>query len=207
LHALLFSNGLAGISVTAGSDKSITHLNDVEELSSAMADRFPQFAAGDLLLSMRDLNLIMIIDPLTRTVKWHHTGPWIGQHDPDFEANGKISVFNNNNDGTKTGSILGGSNIIEIDPVNGQTTLKYGSRPTQKMFSNFRSKHQNLFDVGGNPSILITESEAGRVLEVNHKGDIVWEFINRYDDNEIAIMNEAIRYPEDYFAVREWTCK
>jgi hypothetical protein len=205
LRALLFSNGLAGVEVSPGNDLTIMHLNDVEELGPVMAKDFPQFQAGDLLVSLRDLNMIMVIDWRTRAVKWHHVGPWIGQHDPDFKAGGHITVFNNNNDGTPTGSVLGGSQIVDIDPAANTTRIVYGADPGQHMFSNYRSKHQNVSGMG-RAGILIVESEAGRIVEVDHKGDIVWELINRYDEDEIAIVNEATRIPDGYLQVQDWSC-
>lgn len=199
LAALLFSNGLRGTEVAS---EDLIHLNDVEELPAAIADRFPQFAAGDLLLSMRNLNLLMVVDSATERVKWHQTGPWIAQHDPDFQPNGTISVFSNNDDRTETGAILGGSTIMEVDPATGRTSIRYGGKPGQTMFSARRGEHQFL-EQG---HILITESEAGRVFELNGEGDVVWEFVNRYDDARVAVVMDATRYRENYFTVREWAC-
>ena len=184
------------------SKKQLVHLNDIEELSADLADLFPQFEAGDLLLSLRDRNLIMLVDPRTRRVKWHQTGPWIRQHDPDFGADGTISVFNNNTDGTRSGSVLGGSTIVVLDPEDRKAVVLYGAKPGQKMYTPVRGRHQNL----PNGNILITESVAGRVFEVTKQGYVVWEFINRFDDDKVAAVNDAIRYPEHYFTVEDWAC-
>jgi len=200
LEWLLFANGLEDIRVPE--KENLTHLNDVEELTSDMAVHFPQFAAGDLLISLRNYNLLMVIDPRTHEVKWHQTGPWIKQHDPNFEANGRIAVFNNNSDGTNTGSILGGSNILSLDPRTGATEILYGNGRNQKLFTKFRGKHQIL----PNGNRLITESHAGRVLEIDPNGNTVWEFINRFDEKSVAIVGIAKRYTEDYFQVKDWTC-
>ena len=40
-----------------------THLNNVEPLPRAMAAAFPQFAPGDLLISLRNMNTIAVLDP------------------------------------------------------------------------------------------------------------------------------------------------
>ncbi len=77
-------------------DGEILHLNKVAELKTGMAADFPMFAAGDLLLSVRELNMLVVTDPGVQRIKWHHVGPWIRQHDPEFKAGGLISVFNNN---------------------------------------------------------------------------------------------------------------
>jgi hypothetical protein len=205
LGPFLFSNGLPGVQLAttegfAGVDP--THLNDVEELTSEMASSFPQFRSGDLLLSLRNLNMIMVIDPVTKKVKWHQTGPWLKQHDPDFQPTGRISVYNNNDDGTETGSILGGSQIMEINPATGETSLRYGGIPEQQWYSFRRGKHQYL----SNGNVLIADSESGRVIEVTPSGEIVWEYVNRYDDKFVAVVRGASRYSDSYFNVKDWKC-
>jgi len=183
----------------------LVHLNDIEELSSEFADRFPQFEAGDLLVSLRNRHMIMVVDPVTHAVKWHQTGPWMRQHDPDFTARGTISVFNNNLDLTPAGTVFGGSNIMEIDPATRISEVIYGISPDQPLYSGSFGKHQVLETAAGE-NILITESEAGRVLEVDAEGKIVWEFINRFDDQDVARVTQATRYPDDYFNVNDWNC-
>ena len=158
----------------------LVHVNDIEELGSRLADRFPQFNPGDLLVSLRNRHMLIVVDPVTHDVKWHQTGPWIRQHDPDFTARGTISVFNNNLDLTPTGTIFGGSNIIEINPVTRVSNIKYGSGPDQPMYSGSFGKHQ-ILEMTTGENILITESEAGRVLEVDAEGEIVWEFIRTFE--------------------------
>ena len=177
-------------------------MNSVEELSPEMAAHFPQFAAGDLLMSLRNPNLIMVVDPVARKIKWHQTGPWMDQHDPHFLASGKISVFSNNNDGTPDGSRLGGSTVIEADPVAGESSVRYGGRPDQRFYTDTRGKHQIL----ENGNTLIVESNAGRIIEINQAGDIVWQYTNRYNDENVARVTEAIRYPPGYFDVADWAC-
>lgn len=58
-----------------------------------------------------------------------------------------------------------------------------------------------------NGNELIAEAHAGRVIEVTPSGEIVWEFINRYDAETVAIVTGATRYPYDYFTVTDWSCR
>lgn len=184
-------------------DNELLHLNDVEELAGDLADDFPGFAAGDLMLSLRNRNLVLVVDPATKKVKWWHIGPWIRQHDPDFDRDGRISVFNNNQDGTGRGTVYGGSTIVEIDPATGRSRVVYGGRADQKMYAAIRGKHQSL--PGGR--ILITEPQGGRAFEVNAQGKIIWQYINRYNADKVAMITEAHAYPADYFTVADWSCE
>lgn len=201
----LFANGMPNLELQKSGNKvgeEITHLNDVEELPRAIADRFPQFAAGDLLVSERDYNLLMVIDPNTQHVKWIQQGPWMKQHDPDFDASGRISVLSNNSDGTRDGTILKGSTILTVDPSTSHVTRAFGGQPDQPMYTYERGKHQRL----ENGNVLIAESSSGRVIEVDPNGRVVWEFINRFDATSVAIVTDAHRYQPDYFTVQDWTC-
>jgi hypothetical protein len=202
IEETLFKNNLQGMLLWKRGTGDITHVNDVEELTPELAPHFPMFAAGDLLVSMRMQHMIFVMDPKTLAVKWTQIGPWIGQHDPDFLDSGRILVFNNNDDG-KGGSAYGGSNIMEVDPATHQVTYRYGTLPDQRMFTHERGKHQELS--GGH--ILITEANPGRAFEVDAAGKTVWEFVNRYDDKDAALITEATRYPEDYFKVSDWGCR
>ena len=117
----------------------LVHANKVTELPSAIAGAFPLFAAGDLAISMRGLNLVMVLDPTTKKVKWHQTGPWLRQHDPEFRADGRLSIFNNNIYRTayvEEQTVLSTpptTNIIAVDPVSRKTEVIFGERPGQEM--------------------------------------------------------------------------
>lgn len=200
LEALLTANG-EDFNAFAVTRTELVHANKVAELASAVADSYPLFAAGDLAISMRELNLVMVIDPETETVKWHQTGPWLRQHDPEFRPDGRLSIFNNNvyrsayiADQTVL-STPRKTNIIAIDPVTRRTEVLFGERPGQEMLSVIRGQHELLADDG----ILITEFDAGRVLEVAADGRIVWEYVNRYDDDFVGEVSNAAVYPAGYF--------
>jgi hypothetical protein len=96
--------------------RDATHLNDVEPLEAKMANEYPLFDTGDLVASLKRLDLVLVFDPATLDVKWYTRGPFIGQHDPDFLGSGWIGLFDNNIDGTKDGAMLGGSRIVMVRP-------------------------------------------------------------------------------------------
>jgi len=210
---LMRQNGLEALLTATGDSfglkkvgrKELVHANKVTELSSAVADAYPMFAAGDLAISMRELNLVMIIDPVTKKVKWNQTGPWLRQHDPEFRPDGKLSIFNNNvyraayvNEQTVLSTPFT-TNIMTIDPVTRETEVVFGERPGQEMLSVIRGQHE----LRENGNIVIIEFDAGRVLEVDPEGRIVWEYVNEYDDNFVGEITNAAVVPADYFQ-DEW---
>jgi hypothetical protein len=210
---LLYKNSLESILTLTGSqrpitmpvyhydpkDKELFHLNDIEELYSAIADNFPLFETGDLAISLRNRNLIIVFNPVTMKIKWWKIGPWVRQHDIDFQPDGTVTIFNNNTDGTPDGKLLGGSNIVKINPATGDYKIIFGAESWQVMYTNIRGKHQIL---PGN-RLLITEHEGGRVIETDMNGLIIWEYINRYDEDEVAEITEARIYPNSYFHASE----
>jgi Arylsulfotransferase (ASST) len=215
---LFYENGIEAVLTASGHsftndlvwDKEILHLNKITELTSDLVDDFASFSAGDLMLSIREMNLIMVVDPDRRKIKWWQTGPWLRQHDPEFRRGGKIVVFNNNvyrtafdNDQDKTPlSYPIGSDIIEIDPESNEAEVIYGTADGQEMLTVVRGKVE--LTVGG--GLLITEFEGGRVFETDGHGAVVWEYINRYNEKEVAEITEARVYPATYFTVEDWSC-
>jgi hypothetical protein len=201
LEYLLLSNGSFEVTAVNGQHREVVHLNDIEPLSSEMAPLFPQFSPGDLLLSFRHFNLIMVVDPETETVKFHQTGPWIRQHDPDFTSTGRVSLFNNNVDNDE-GRVFGGSNLLEVDPESREIATLFPTVEGESWYTQVRGKHQIL----ENGNTLIVESRAGRIFETTRGGRIVWEFINRYDADEVAQVSDAVRYSVEHFTVSNWSC-
>lgn len=165
------------------------HPNDIEPLHADMADKFEQFEAGDLLISLRNLNLLYVMDPQTKKIKWSHQGTWFHQHDPDFTNDGKISVFSNN-------PHTGRSEILKIDPVTNQITNELAEGDVY-FYTETQGSHQYL----PNGNILITVPGEGRILEVTSTGDMVIENNNvskRFNGYNEYVAN-AIWLPKDFY--------
>jgi hypothetical protein len=177
-------------------DEARHHMNDIEILSEALASSFPLFDAGDIMISLRNVNLVAVLDGTSHTVKWWRVGPWHRQHDPDFLPNGKISVFNNNMD-------MRESSILQIDPQTYQVEVVFDSTNEYPFYSAIRGKHQYL----GNGNILISETQKGRAFEVTAKGEIVWEYMNTYDDSQNAVLSKAMLVPDDFFEADAFDCE
>ncbi len=71
------------------------HPNKIDVLSRDLADSFDDFEAGDLLISLRNLNLVFVFRPKTSKILWYRYGLTSYQHDPTFQR-GYIAVFDNN---------------------------------------------------------------------------------------------------------------
>ncbi|WP_166462005.1 arylsulfotransferase family protein [Paracoccus alkanivorans] len=175
-------------------DETVTYLddpfhpNDAEPLRAEMAGAFPMFEAGDVLLSMRELNMIAVVDPETGRMKWWHFGPWFKQHDPDFQPDGRITVFDN---ATGTGK----SRILAIRPGENKVETLFSGSDELPFYTWRRGKHQILPD--GN--ILLTEAEGGRVLEVSADGKLLWDRHMKWDAEQNVIITEARYVPGDFF--------
>ena len=142
------------------------HANDLEVLSAELAPKFPMFAAGDLLVSFRRINLVAVLDGQDYRVKWWSHGPWISQHDPDFTADGLISVYNNNTD-------RGPSNIQRINPATREVSVLPAAAGAG-WTSRFMGLHQYL----PNGNVFIVSPGEGRAFERSPAGELVMEFNN-----------------------------
>jgi hypothetical protein len=75
--------------------QDVLHTNSVNVLSKAVAPKFPEFKAGQVLLSMRSLQAMIVLDPTNSSVGWGACGPWHYQHDAQFLDNGNLLLFDN----------------------------------------------------------------------------------------------------------------
>ena len=169
-----------------------THLNNIDILPKAWADRFPLFEAGDILASPRNMNALVVIDRQTLKAKWVLSGPFYQQHDPDFLPNGNIMLFDNRGGDPA----CGGSRILEIEPATQKVVWQYDGCGGTPFFTFVRGEQQPL--PGGN--VLITETEGGRILEVTRepKPRVVWEYYNGLGELDgswqVGVVNHAARY-------------
>ena len=200
-EGVLFGSGAHDLVVTKPLDNDFTHLNDVEVLSPQMAAAFPMFAAGDVLISLRNLDALLVLDPATKRIKWSMTGPYLRQHDPDFLPSGRISVFDNRRAG-KNSESRGASRIVEVDPRTGSAVTTLGDRLGPRFYTETMGDHRLL----PNGNTLITESSAGHAFEVTPDGQVVWAFVNRWDKDHVALIGRATRYPENYLALPKEPC-
>lgn len=185
----------------------VVHLNDVEVLGADLAPAFPMFRAGDVLLSLRNLNQLWVLDGTTHRIKWVSAGHMLGQHDPDFEPDGTISVLDNRplaqigQQGGYPGA-HGGSRILAIDPAGGATRTLYRGDDRNAFYTPYRGKHQRL----ANGNLLIAETDAGRAFEVTPSGEVVWSFVNAWDADTVGWILDIGRYPAEFGDFAHTSC-
>jgi hypothetical protein len=168
-----------------------------------MADEYPTFEAGDLVVSIKRLHLVFVFDPDTREVRWHASDPFIAQHDPDFIGDGWIGVFDNNNDGTARGTLLGGSRIVAVQPHTDAVEVLFPTEHSEP----FYTSGQGRWELLNNGNMLLAETASGRVVEVDSTGRTVWEWIHRpYSESRVPEVTQASRRALTPADVAAWPC-
>ena len=140
------------------------HANSVRVLGGSLAAKFPLFAPGQVLVSLRNLDALAVVDLPTRRVAWAARGLWRGQHDAAFLDDGRLLLFDN----------LGGpagARVLEYDPVTQAVPWSYGGEPAAPFAAPLRGAAQRL----PNGNTLLVDPDGGRLLEVTREKEPVWE--------------------------------
>jgi outer membrane protein assembly factor BamB len=166
-----------------------THANSVSELPD-----------GNLLVSFRQTSTVIVIDRGSGDVIWKLGAPPLsGQHAPTPLPNGNILIFDNGPH--RLDESLPYSRVIEIDPSTQEIVWKYQEDPVIQFFSPRISSAQRL----PNGNTLICEGSFGRLFEVTHEGQVVWEYVNPYfgknqSGAEVNTVFRAYRYDDEAIA-------
>lgn len=167
------------------------HMNSIERLDGSAVHIHPAFREGNLLMSSRHLDILVVLDPDLETIVWAMSGAFNAQHDPQLIGNGNILVYDNN-------PLGGASRVVELDLASGEERWVYQGSEAEPFYSKTCGLAQRL--PGGNT--LITETDYGRAFEVTRSGDIVWEFYNPFRAGDqgqyIATMMEMKRLRPDF---------
>ncbi len=192
-----------------------THANDVEIVGADFARRHDFAEPGDILVSLRTTDSIILIDRESRAVKWALAGPFLRQHDPDLLADGTISIFDNRTDWGQHNHavrltarpIFGYSRILRLDPATQKILWQYQGTEQEPFYTSIQGDHQIL----PNGNVLVAEAEAGRIFEIDATDKtIVWEWFNLVERPALGLaegpangslvgrITRVNRYPPDY---------
>ena len=149
------------------------HLNDVQPV---LADG-PFWKKGDVFLSLRNTSTVMLYRPSTDQIIWQKRGPWSMQHDVDVLDDHRISVFDNHSyEYFRFPRVDGHSDVVIYDFATDTV-----SRPWADALAGleFQTVTEGLQTVRPNGSLFVEEQNLGRILELDAKGGVNWEFVNR----------------------------
>ncbi len=169
LDALVASPYFRPLLCHTPSTGDVLHCNGIDVIDEQFASQHEGISAGDLLVSLRNLSLLIVVHPASESIVWATTGPWNHPHDADPLANGNIMIFNN----FVAHGIECKSAVIEFDPRTRRTVWSYEGRAESPLRSDIRSCQQSL----DNGNVLITASDQGRIIEITRDGKIVWEYV------------------------------
>jgi hypothetical protein len=161
------------------------HLNDVEIFPSRLQPGV--FEPGDVMVSLRNINAIMVFNPDTLRIKYLSIGEVVHQHDPNFVDGEHISVLDNNNVAPESQSPQ--SRIVVLSATHDDPRVIYAGSAEQPFYTAIMGKHQWL----PNGNMLITESTKGRAFEIDPEGKLVWEYFHVVDHGRLGLLSEAHR--------------
>lgn len=181
----------AGFKRKAGEEElDLFHANSVEWIRRPrLAGDHPIYAPGNVLVSLRHQDAIVVVDWERRRPVWSWgKGEISGPHDATLLESGNILLFDNGLD-------RGWSRVIELDPIAERIVWEYRAPRPEEFFTASRGASQRL----PNGNTLITNSDSGQVFEVTAAGEKVWEFLNPAlnDKGQRASIVRMKRYAAD----------
>lgn len=176
LSRLLLSSGLSMDKINELMGKNVDdeadghdafHANTVELIRQDVFDGERRlFSRGQLLICIRNLNLICVVDPRTEKIVWSWGTDQLDRpHQPTMLDSGNILILDN-------GYFRRYSRVVEVDPRRGTINWQYKANPTEDFFTSLSGGCQGL----SNGNVLVTESMTGRVFEITREGQNVWEY-------------------------------
>ena len=164
--------------------RSWEHLNVDEDVICSLENRYEWThqnslnitSDGDLLVSFRQTSTVGIVDRASGEFSWKWgPGEISHQHDPTYLDNGHVLIFDNGPHHVSASF----SRVVEVDPSNNELAWEYTGDPPISFYSYHISGAERL----PNGNTLITEGAPGRIFEVTHNKEIVWEYINPFRSN------------------------
>ena len=153
---------------------------------------------GKWLISLRRIDTVAIVDPMTGEFTWKWGRDHIShQHDARMLSNGNVLIFNNNTHGARGPAY---SAVVEVNPDTNEIEWEYRGSPLDSFYASYIGGAERL----PNENTLICEGPSGRVFEVTKTKQIVWEYINPFffpnsrTGDDTNSMFRAHKYGFDY---------
>ncbi|NBO17635.1 MAG: hypothetical protein EBV03_00110 [Proteobacteria bacterium] len=141
----------------------------VQPLPESLADKFPMFEPGFLLISFKNFHAIGVLDPVTGKLVWAMRSIWSKQDKAVFGNDGSIWVYDSHGyfDGTKKEL----PRLVQINPAD-HTLLSTYLPPVGRAVGPMAIGNLEQLP-GGN--LLVTLTEFGKIIEITPQGEVVWQ--------------------------------
>lgn len=182
LTDILYRAGYIGLMHTA-----YPYVDDYVHLNDAEVAGFdaPGWRRGDIVFSLRKLNALLLYRPSTEEVTWLASGPWLKQHDPDFQPDGTLAVFSNDVVGNAPiRSLTDHASIWFVDPATGASEQRYADTLRAQAIA---TPTQGLLRILDNGDAFVEETDHGRLMRISEDG-VVWSYYNA-DESDAAVLN------------------
>jgi len=163
------------------------HLNDVQPILGT--DEYVK--AGDLILSLRQLSTVLLYRPSTDEIIWLQTGPWLNQHDVDYQGDGVFTIFGNDMVRTAVSKF----NMPKDISFRGYNTIWKYDQKDKKVSEYLQMDHLNIYTpmqglhrILKNGDIFIEETENNSLYRVSAERKR-WSYTNGIGENLVGALH------------------
>ena len=148
------------------------HLNDVQPVPGDG----PYWKKGDLLLSLRNMSLILLYRPSTGKILWHRFGPWAMQHDVSVIDDHRIILFDNHwRYAAPEGEVDGTNRLPVYDFATDRVSYPFAIATKATAI---RTRAQGRATPLANGDVMVEDTERGRILRLAPDGTVRWRYIS-----------------------------
>ena len=166
----------------------LLHANSVEWMRPGWSAWNPLFAEGNVLVSMRHQNRVVLLRPETGELLWSWgLGSMLGQHDATALPNGNVLIFDN-------GLGREWSQVLEVDPTTDKVVWQWQAPQREGFYTLARGAAQRL----ENGNTLLVDSDHGHAFEITAAGKVVWEYYQPGAGDRVPAIVRMKRFPLDY---------
>ncbi len=166
----------------------LLHANSVVWMRPGWEQQNPLFAEGNVLVSMRHQNRVVILQPKTKKLLWSWGEKELrGQHDATILDNGHILIFDN-------GLGRNWSRVVEVDPTIKKIVWQWRAPRPEAFFTLARGAAQRL----ANGNTLLVDSDHGHAIEITHEGSLVWEYFQPGSQGRVPSLVRMKRFARSY---------
>lgn len=175
-----------------GNGMRYTLANAVMPLEKDLADKFPMFKTGDILITVANIDTIAVIRPDTGKVIWASRNMWRRPYHARFLDNGNIMLYDTR--GYYDGTRITKPRVLQINPATLGVSWSY----VQKDKNEDTGKMTGMQQMLPNGNVLITQEDAGQIVEVSPDKQVVWQY--NYPND----INSAQRISYDFLDKNFW---